>query len=346
MRHANRVGSSRALAFAAPGTALGLALGLAVPSLCIDGAMAQQPSMIDLSDPYVTVDLSVVEDGGVGLGASLAIPGFGRRLLMPGTQIPVSKLHVTPRAGRVARMPTETETARRSAAAPTDQMSRPAAPPMAPALPSKAPALPPKAKTPPAAMAESPPPPPPMKAPAKPEVAMAAVAPPPPPPPMKAAVEPKIAQAAAVKPQAPAKAAAAPPPPPATRAAKAPKKKPEAKQQASLPPATGTLAPGQALKIIFDASATKLPSSALDELKAVAAKMKGQDKLRMQLMAYAGGDGLSASKARRISLSRALAVRSYLIESGVRSTRIDVRALGNKTSTAPVNRVDVMVVER
>ena len=66
----------------------------------------------------------------------------------------------------------------------------------------------------------------------------------------------------------------------------------------------------------------------------------------MQLMAYAGGDGLSASKARRISLSRALAVRSYLIESGVRSTRIDVRALGNKTSTAPVNRVDVMVVER
>ena len=335
-RHANHAGSSRALVFAGPGMAALLALGLAVPSLGVDGAMAQQPSLIDLSDPYVTVDLSVVEDGGIGLGASLAIPGFGRRLLMPGTQIPVSKLHVAlpkRRAGRVASMPEETTAARRSAPEPVAQISRPAAPP--------------KAKTPPPAMAESPPPPPPMKTPAKPKVAKATVAPPPPPP-MKAAAKPKIAQAAAVKPKAPAaKTVPAPPPlPPATRAAQAPEKKPEAKQQASLPPAAGPLVPGQALKIVFDASATKLPSSARDGLKAVAAKMKGQDKLRMQLMAYAGGDGLSASKARRISLSRALAVRSYLIESGVRSTRIDVRALGNKTSAAPVNRVDVMVVER
>ena len=163
-----------------------------------------------------------------------------------------------------------------------------------------------------------------MKAPAKRKVAMAPVAPPPPPP-IKAAPKPKIAKAAAVK---------------------APEKKPVAKPEASLPPTTGPLAPGQVMKVVFNAGATKLPASVRDGLKAVAAKMKGQNKLRMQLMAYAGGDGLSASRARRISLSRALAVRSYLIESGVRSTRIDVRALGNKTSAAPVNRVDVMVVER
>ncbi|MDP7242548.1 MAG: OmpA family protein, partial [Rhodospirillales bacterium] len=91
---------------------------------------------------------------------------------------------------------------------------------------------------------------------------------------------------------------------------------------------------------------TKLPSSVRDGLKALVGKMKGRDKLRIQLMAYAGGGGLSASRARRISLSRALAVRSYMIESGLRSTRIDLRALGNKTSAAPVNRVDVMVGER
>jgi outer membrane protein OmpA-like peptidoglycan-associated protein len=183
-----------------------------------------------------------------------------------------------------------------------------------------------------------------MKAPAKRKVTMAPVAPPPPPP-IKAAPKPKIAKAAAVKPEAPAKTAA-PAAAPATRAAKAPEKKPVAKQEASLPPATGPLAPGQVMKVVFNAGATKLPASVRNGLKAVAAKMKGQNKLRMQLMAYAGGDGLSASRARRISLSRALAVRSYLIESGVRSTRIDVRALGNKTSAAPVNRVDVMVVER
>ncbi len=61
--------------------------------------------------------------------------------------------------------------------------------------------------------------------------------------------------------------------------------------------------------------------------------------LRVQLLAYAGGEALSSSKARRLSLSRALAVRSYLIENGLRSTRIDVRALGDKTTEEPVNRV-------
>ena len=75
-------------------------------------------------------------------------------------------------------------------------------------------------------------------------------------------------------------------------------------------------------------------------------KMKGQDDLRLQLMAYAGGPSLSSSLARRMSLSRALSVRSFLIENGVRSTRIDVRALGNKTTEEPVNRVDLNVAER
>ncbi len=63
-------------------------------------------------------------------------------------------------------------------------------------------------------------------------------------------------------------------------------------------------------------------------------------------MAYAGGDNDNASQARRLSLSRALAVRSYLIEQGVRSTRIDVRALGNKTDVEPADRVDLILSKR
>jgi len=64
------------------------------------------------------------------------------------------------------------------------------------------------------------------------------------------------------------------------------------------------------------------------------------------LMAYAGSDTMTPNNARRMSLRRALSVRSFLIDQGMRSTRIDVRALGNKTSEKPLNRVDVMVVER
>jgi len=74
--------------------------------------------------------------------------------------------------------------------------------------------------------------------------------------------------------------------------------------------------------------------------------MNGDEELRMQLLAYAGDPDLSSSRARRLSLSRALAVRSYLIGKGVRSTRIDVRALGNRVPEGSPNRVDLRVVER
>ena len=50
---------------------------------------------------------------------------------------------------------------------------------------------------------------------------------------------------------------------------------------------------------------------------------------------------MSSSNARRLSLSRALGIRSYLIDKGVEGTRIDVRALGNKETSGQINRVDL-----
>ena len=81
-------------------------------------------------------------------------------------------------------------------------------------------------------------------------------------------------------------------------------------------------------------------------LDGLAKRLKVQSKIRMQLLAYAGGENLSASKARRLSLSRALAIRSYLIGKGVRSTRIDVRALGNKVPSGKPGRVDLKIIQR
>ena len=74
--------------------------------------------------------------------------------------------------------------------------------------------------------------------------------------------------------------------------------------------------------------------------------MKGRENLRVQLMAYAEGTAETASQARRLSLSRALAVRSFLINQGVHSTRMDVRALGNKVEGGPADRVDAVLVGR
>ena len=72
--------------------------------------------------------------------------------------------------------------------------------------------------------------------------------------------------------------------------------------------------------------------------------LKANDKRRVQLLAYAATADGNASKARRLSLSRALSVRAYLMSQGIASTRMDVRALGDRSEAGPANRVDVMVV--
>ena len=106
------------------------------------------------------------------------------------------------------------------------------------------------------------------------------------------------------------------------------------------------MAPGRALRLAFAEDAANVSPEVQTQLKSLANRLREQAGLRLQLMAYAGGKALSSSKARRLSLSRALSVRAFLIENGIRSTHIDVRALGNKTTDEPLNRVDVMVVAR
>jgi outer membrane protein OmpA-like peptidoglycan-associated protein len=105
-------------------------------------------------------------------------------------------------------------------------------------------------------------------------------------------------------------------------------------------------APGRTLRIPFAAGETELAKSAQEQLDGLVQDLRSAETLRVQLLAYAGDEGASPSKARRVSLSRALAVRSYLIESGIKTSRIDVRALGNKTTSDSPDRVDVKVVER
>ena len=113
-------------------------------------------------------------------------------------------------------------------------------------------------------------------------------------------------------------------------------------QQASKPPES----PGQqTANVAFATGASVLTPAAKKNLASISARMQSNAAMRLQLMAYAGEAKLSPSKARRLSLARALAVRSYLIKQGIRSTRIDVRALGNKVSPGGPSRVDLRVLE-
>lgn len=326
-------------------------------------AESQTKTMMDHNHPSVTVDLSVIYGGGDNRTSNLGnstLPNLpNRSLLRPGNQNPKSMLHVpaakdiplarakkslvmtapkstlhVPPPNSVSTLQTEKIKARTTA-------KKNSAKPTKPAI------VKPAKTAPPASKVVSPPKVFPLK-------------------PLTTTKAPKKLQAQVnqviTKPKpVPAKKVKQTDPPSTPRIKPAPKtikrtisappanlsvKKNLAKQQAALPPSSAPNETAKKLRITFAEDQTKLPASAEKLLISMAANMKGTVNQRLQLMAYAGGASLTSSVARRISLSRALAIRSFLIENGVRSTRIDVRALGNKTTEKPLNRVDLKVTER
>ena len=98
--------------------------------------------------------------------------------------------------------------------------------------------------------------------------------------------------------------------------------------------------------ILFAAGASDPAQSALGSIKFLAgdlnSSMRGPSS-RIQLLAYGGDKGDNGSDARRLSLKRALAIRQVLIDDGVPSERIDVRAMGGADDGGPADRVDVFI---
>jgi outer membrane protein OmpA-like peptidoglycan-associated protein len=206
------------------------------------------------------------------------------------------------------------------------------------------PAMPEPAQPEPSTVAEAPPAPSTLTqeltqetAPAEPAPEPAAVATPDPAPaaPEPAPVSPAPAPAAPA-PAAPAVAETEPPPPPADSLTSEPAVEP---QTAALPPASAL---AEQIRVLFQDGSVELSEDAQRRLSAVATALGENITMRVQLLAYAKASSEGTSRARRLSLSRALAVRAYLIERGVRSTRMDVRALGDKIGDGPADRVDIL----
>jgi len=118
--------------------------------------------------------------------------------------------------------------------------------------------------------------------------------------------------------------------------------KPEPSQSAALTPSAS---PAAEMRLVFSPDSAELTTAATGQLDNMAKKLLDNAEARVQLLAYAQANEEGASRARRLSLSRALAVRAYLIEKGVRSTRMDVRALGSGFQDGPPDRVDILPQE-
>ena len=86
----------------------------------------------------------------------------------------------------------------------------------------------------------------------------------------------------------------------------------------------------------------EVPSTSGDGLKILAARMKNDPALRVQLLAFASDPEKSVSRSRRLSLERAVNVRKQLLAAGIDSTRIEVRALGEQSGDGAPDRVDAV----
>jgi len=163
---------------------------------------------------------------------------------------------------------------------------------------------------------------------------------------------PASAPAPANQPDAPPLPATLPmAPPPAV--ALAPVAPPQLEAHPAPPPlppisetaATSATSTGNGLRVTFGAGETDLNPASAAAIDNIVRGPEASANESFNVVAYAAGTPDDPSTARRLSLSRALAVRSALLADGVSSSRINVRALGSQAGDGPQDRVDVTVLD-
>lgn len=96
-------------------------------------------------------------------------------------------------------------------------------------------------------------------------------------------------------------------------------------------------------RITFGSGSADLNPTGMQALQALTARMKADPESRAQVEAYAGGTSDDPSTPRRMSLARGIAARAVLINGGIASTRIYVRAIGQPGDGSPADRIDVIL---
>ena len=98
----------------------------------------------------------------------------------------------------------------------------------------------------------------------------------------------------------------------------------------------------QGYRLLFEAGSDGLTAAGGSLLEGLAVRMASDPTLWIQIRAFATDTSGRPSNSRSLSLNRALLIRSFLIDRGVRSTRVDIRALGDTAETGPRDRVDLI----
>jgi outer membrane protein OmpA-like peptidoglycan-associated protein len=145
--------------------------------------------------------------------------------------------------------------------------------------------------------------------------------------PERPAMPETVPTTATIEPISPPPTPGSPPPPPAVS---------DTAATAAVPTASG-------LRLTFAPNQSDLSPESAASIKQLAEAATPGDATTFNVSAYAPGKPDDPSTARRMSLSRAMAVRGALVADGVASARIFVRALGEQHGDGPPDRVDVSV---
>jgi outer membrane protein OmpA-like peptidoglycan-associated protein len=111
---------------------------------------------------------------------------------------------------------------------------------------------------------------------------------------------------------------------------------PPAPEPSAPPPSNSAVA----ATVAFASQSAELNDAARTDLDRLAKNLGDRSLRQIEIRAYAGGSGDPDS--RKISLARALVVRSYLIDRGVKA-RIEVGAYGGNSRGGGSERVDILV---
>ncbi len=156
-----------------------------------------------------------------------------------------------------------------------------------------------------------------------------------------AAVAPTVAPAVAPVATAPGPAASPQTPPAPTPALPL---TPPVVATAPTPPPPAVEAPkiGPSVRILFAAEQAELGKEGVASIESAIETAYAAGTSMFSVVAYASGKPDDPSSARRLSLARALAVRTVLQNNSVPSRKIVVRALGNQPGDGPPDRVDLV----
>ena len=115
-----------------------------------------------------------------------------------------------------------------------------------------------------------------------------------------------------------------------------PKSTRPAANEARAAPSSGA---APAVSVLFATNSAEISDLGKADLDRIAKTISQQRVPQIELRAFAGG--ADPTDARKVALARALAVRSYLIDQGVKA-RIEVGAFAAGRNGGPAERVDIL----